>query len=135
MYNFKINSAVATDRTRRQWIDLGIRTEACMTRPDTCGAAGGAISLWVRFSDCLDWAGVISTYEVGTRLKRGTLNYELGLIKVFTLSLLSNITNNLIISNLSSLGYFYQIFVSSYFYFILFYLASSFHRIVESTLS
>ena len=44
--------ALTVDRTTRQWVDLGIHTEACMTQPDTCGAAGGAISMWVRVTDC-----------------------------------------------------------------------------------
>ena len=67
-YNFKTNSAVATERTKKQWIDLGVHTEACMTRPETCGAAGGAMSLWVRLNDCPDWSGIISTFETGTGL-------------------------------------------------------------------
>ena len=46
--NDQVNSALALDHTQRQWVDLGIHTEACMTRPDTCGSAGGAISLWGR---------------------------------------------------------------------------------------
>ena len=36
-----------TDHTKQQWVDLGMHTEACMTRPETCGAAGGAISVWI----------------------------------------------------------------------------------------
>ena len=31
-----------------KWIDLGIQVGACMTQPDNCGAAGGAISLWIK---------------------------------------------------------------------------------------
>ena len=37
-----------------------------MTRPETCGAAGGAMSLWVRLNDCPDWSGIISTFENST---------------------------------------------------------------------
>ena len=29
------------------WVDLGNIEEACMTRPETCSAAGGAVALWV----------------------------------------------------------------------------------------
>ena len=29
-------------------MDLGILTEACITRPETCGAAGGALGFWMR---------------------------------------------------------------------------------------
>ena len=60
IFTFKINSSVITDRTKNQWIDLGIHTEACMTRPETCGAAGGAISLWLKVINCSD-DGIITT--------------------------------------------------------------------------
>ena len=46
-----MNSAVMTDRTKQEWIDLGTHTEACITQPETCGAAGGAISVWVNLID------------------------------------------------------------------------------------
>ena len=29
------------------WIDLGIQAGACMTQPENCGSAGGAVSLWI----------------------------------------------------------------------------------------
>ena len=33
-----------------------------MTRPETCGAAGGAFSLWLRVIDCGNWrVGVMSS--------------------------------------------------------------------------
>ena len=44
---------------RNQWVDLGIHTEACMTRPETCGAAGGAISMWVT----CDWTVQVTQVE------------------------------------------------------------------------
>ena len=66
MIKLNMNSAVATNRTKKQWIGLGVHTEACLTRPETCGAAGGAISLWLRLKDCPDWSGIISTQETGT---------------------------------------------------------------------
>ena len=47
-----MNFALTLDHTKKQWVDLGIHTEACMTRPETCGAAGGAISVWVKIRDC-----------------------------------------------------------------------------------
>ena len=56
-----MNTAVSTDRTRRQWVDLGIHTEACMTRPETCGA-GGPISLWLRIVDCEN-GGILATTQ------------------------------------------------------------------------
>ena len=33
-----------------------------MTRPETCDAAGGAISLWVNIIDCPGYVGIISSY-------------------------------------------------------------------------
>ena len=34
-----------------------------MTRPDTCGAAGGAISLWMKLIDCPPGGGIITTID------------------------------------------------------------------------
>ena len=47
----QMNLAWTLNGKKNQWVDLGIYTEACMTRPDTCGAAGGAITLWVNILD------------------------------------------------------------------------------------
>ena len=33
-----------------------------MTRPETCGAAGGALSLWFKINDCGSGGGVVSTF-------------------------------------------------------------------------
>ena len=59
----QINFTLTLDHTKSQWVDLGIHTEVCMTRPDTCGAAGGAISVWVRMIDCRpnSFCGIISS--------------------------------------------------------------------------
>ena len=56
--------AVSTSVSLSQWVDLGIQTEACMTQPKTCGAAGGAVSFWVRLLDCPGLAGIITTRKV-----------------------------------------------------------------------
>ena len=48
---------------KSQWVDLGIHTEACMTRPETCGAAGGAISVWLNVTTCPGYQGIISSYD------------------------------------------------------------------------
>ena len=67
--HFQINFAVCTNRLRLQWIDLGIHTKACMTNPNTCGAAGGAVSLWQRVIDCpsgSSFGGVITTIVGGS---------------------------------------------------------------------
>ena len=42
------NSAVSLDRTREQWVDLGIMKKACITRPETCGTEGGSVAFWLR---------------------------------------------------------------------------------------
>ena len=57
----QVNSALILDNTRKQWVDLGIHTEACMTRPETCGAAGRALSMWVNVIACSSNDGIISS--------------------------------------------------------------------------
>ena len=37
-----------------------------MTRM-TCGAAGGAISMWMKLVDCPDEGGIISTLDIGAQ--------------------------------------------------------------------
>ena len=56
-----MNCAWTLDREGKQWIDLGIDTDVCMTDPRTCGAAGGAISLWVKVIDCATSSGIVSS--------------------------------------------------------------------------
>ena len=34
-----------------------------MTQPDTCPAAAGAISLWLKVNNCPDCAGIFSTMQ------------------------------------------------------------------------
>ena len=50
------------DHTKRQWVDLGNLTEACIVRPETCGAEGGAVAFWIRrtYSDA-EYRGVLSS--------------------------------------------------------------------------
>ena len=55
-----MNNAWNLDHTKKQWVDLGIHSVACMTRPETCGAAGGAISLWANLISCSDSAIISS---------------------------------------------------------------------------
>ena len=62
----KVNSALTLDHTKSQWVDLGIHTEVCMSLPETCGAAGGAISAWVKMGDCSGVCGIISSYGYNT---------------------------------------------------------------------
>ena len=61
----QVNYALSLNQTHHQWVDLGIHTEACMTQPETCGAAGGAISLWLNIMTCDLWAGFVSSYIHG----------------------------------------------------------------------
>ena len=61
----QVNSALTLDHTKRQWVDLGIHTEACMAQPETCSAAGGAIILWANFIDCT-FGGIISSLVYGS---------------------------------------------------------------------
>ena len=44
-----------------KWIDLGIQTGTCMTQPDNCGAAGGAISLRIK----VHLEGVVTSLTTG----------------------------------------------------------------------
>ena len=49
------------DADDRQWIELGIHREACLTRPDTCGIRkGGALSMWIQLQSA-DRGGIITT--------------------------------------------------------------------------
>ena len=74
-----MNKALTSDSTQRQWIDLGIHTEACMTLPETCSAAGGAISLWVKVAECKDSAGFISSKS--TQAKTGLYGHSVEVAK------------------------------------------------------
>ena len=62
---FKVNKALKTDRSRSQWIDLGDLHEACITRPDTCGPEGAAVSFWLNLIESKEGDGVISTTNTG----------------------------------------------------------------------
>ena len=85
---FQFNYAVSTNSSQRQWVDLGIHTEACMTRPETCGAAGGAISVWLKINDCGDGGGggVFSTIDGPVRggIQAHCSNKEIMYVKMFT---------------------------------------------------
>ena len=106
----KINSALTLDHTRSQWVDLKIHTEACMTRMD-CGAAGGAISVWVSVNECTGTCGVISSsdrststsflmYLFSTGLRYGLLlyitYYILHLINIFVECNFSNVLKEIL---------------------------------------
>ena len=75
---------MSTNGSLNQWIDLGIHTETCVTKPETCGAAGGAISVWMNIVDCPQFpvSGVISTRPssatTGSTIDCGNTNTRLG---------------------------------------------------------
>ena len=60
-----MGSAWTLNSRNREWIDLGTHREACMVIPETCGAAGGAVSLWVNVSECDYVGGIITTKNAG----------------------------------------------------------------------
>ena len=66
----QVGFALTLDRTKKQWVDFGIQTEVCMTLPQTCDAAGGVISLWIKIVDCPDRAGIISSHTYGKTSSR-----------------------------------------------------------------
>ena len=58
----QINGAISLNHTRRQWVYLGILTTACIARPETCDAAGGAVAFWMRIDYNDDqYRGIISS--------------------------------------------------------------------------
>ena len=62
----QINDAISLNHTRSQWVDLGILTEACITRPETCGALGGAVAFWMRIDYNVEegeYRGIISSAD------------------------------------------------------------------------
>ena len=63
---FQINSAISTDRAQSEWVNLGVHLEICMTHPESCGAAGGAISVWFRIVACSLAGAVVTTVSNST---------------------------------------------------------------------
>ena len=59
--SFKINKAVVPDSKLNQWVDLGDLSEACITRPDTCGPEGTAVAVWVKIHSCPNGHGFLSS--------------------------------------------------------------------------
>ena len=71
-YLYQVNCAWILNKTRNQWIDLGTHSEACMTQPETCGAAGGALSFWMYVIDFIQVSGLVSSHAVN---RTGSLVY------------------------------------------------------------
>ena len=57
----KVGLAIATDKPNERWVDLGSQIEACITVPDSCGAVGSAISVWLRVLDCTEGNTIMSS--------------------------------------------------------------------------
>ena len=58
---FQFYKAVRTDRSQKAWVNLGnLSTVACIVVPESCGLAGGALSVWIKIEDCPNYAGIIS---------------------------------------------------------------------------
>ena len=45
-----MNKAISLNQDRKQWVDLGIHPEACITIPESCGAAGGSLTFWTKIN-------------------------------------------------------------------------------------
>ena len=52
--------------TRKQWVDLGVQTQACLVLPETCGPDGAAVALWVYLRNCAYYRGIISSFHLTT---------------------------------------------------------------------
>ena len=62
----QVNKAVRTKRTEKQWVNMGtISTLACFVIPNTCGSAGGALSVWMKILECSKETGVITSMNTG----------------------------------------------------------------------
>ena len=48
---------------RKQWVDLGVQTQACLVLPETCGPEGAAVALWLYVYNCNNLGGIISSYD------------------------------------------------------------------------
>ena len=58
-YFLQLNQAVQTNNAMSQWVDLGVVTDACMTRPDTC-TNGATMTIYIKDDDC-NSPGVLSS--------------------------------------------------------------------------
>ena len=55
-----------TNRDHDQYVDLGDLSAACITRPETCGPEGAAISFWFKLNSCGGTGGLISSTSSDT---------------------------------------------------------------------
>ena len=95
---YQVNSAWSFNHTNNQWVDLGIHTEACMAQSDTCGEAGGAISLWVNVIDCPSHGGgIVSSRQYRTT---GSVIYCTSSNIVYETDVSPNISHNFLKNNI-----------------------------------
>ena len=64
-YLHQVGNAVKTNESLRQYVDLGDLSSACVTKPETCGPEGGAISLWFKLDACVG-GGIITSRSSST---------------------------------------------------------------------
>ena len=64
-FSLKVNKAIATNSSQKQWVNLGIMSEACITLPDTCGPEGAAVAVWVKIYKCANSNGFLSSLKSG----------------------------------------------------------------------
>ena len=53
------------------WIDLGFHPQACLTQRYMCGAAGGAVTLWLKLFECGGGGAIINTRPRNLQPRRG----------------------------------------------------------------
>ena len=54
---------MVTNPALYQWVDLGVLSEACITRPDTCGPEGAAVAVWVKIHSCPNADGFFTSLQ------------------------------------------------------------------------
>ena len=59
----QICNGVETDKTEYQYVNLGDLSDACITRPVTCGGEGATISLWLKVEHCGTNDGALSSSD------------------------------------------------------------------------
>ena len=100
-----MRKAIKLDHTMKQYVDLGILTEPCITVPFKCGSHGAAISLWIKITS-LKGHGILSSRlsnnSQGVALWKSDSNTEIGyrilaLVKVKRKIICLNIAYNILI--------------------------------------
>ena len=57
----QVNSARKLLETKKQWVDLGVKADACLVLPETCGPEGAALVFWVKLHYCAYNDGIMSS--------------------------------------------------------------------------